>query len=204
MLSSYDYFINLLISALLVLGFYNIYFFIQRKIRGKSTGFYSQIDMLIPFRPQWVWVYSGLYYPVIFFLVFSVNSFRQFIYTVFSFIILLLFQVSFFYFLPVKTPDDWRNFNEYKSLSTRMLKFVQNHDGKENAFPSMHVSVATLVAFHLENNFQNEYGEYANLFFLFPFLILLSCLFTKQHYVIDTIAGFFLGWFCFFLFNLVE
>ena len=37
----------------------------------------------------------------------------------------------------------------------------------------------------------------------FPVLIALSCLFTKQHYLIDIPAGAALGWFTFKLFTLV-
>jgi membrane-associated phospholipid phosphatase len=43
-------------------------------------------------------------------------------------------------------------------------------------------------------------GEWA---FAFPVLIALSCLFTKQHYVIDVPAGAALGWAAFRILRVV-
>jgi membrane-associated phospholipid phosphatase len=67
---------------------------------------------------------------------------------------------------------------------------VQRFDARSNSFPSMHVSVAVLTAFHL----QPHLGLLA---LAFPGLIALSCLFTKQHYFLDLPAGALLGWFTF-------
>jgi membrane-associated phospholipid phosphatase len=58
----------------------------------------------------------------------------------------------------------------------------------------MHTSVAMLTALHLFTDF----GLWA---FAFPVLIGLSCLYTKQHYVIDVPAGVVLGWVTFQLFR---
>jgi hypothetical protein len=52
----------------------------------------------------------------------------------------------------------------------------------------MHTSVAMPTACHIDPHT----GVFA---FLFPALIGLSCLFTKQHYLIDLPAGAALGWF---------
>jgi len=56
--------------------------------------------------------------------------------------------------------------------------------------------VATLTAMHL-------LPQLGPLVFLFPVLIALSCLFTKQHYVVDIPAGAALGWFTFQAFRLL-
>jgi len=68
----------------------------------------------------------------------------------------------------------------------RFLKFVRNFDAETNCFPSMHVSVATLTALHA----QATLGPWA---FLFPLLIAISCILTKQHYLIDLPFGAALG-----------
>ena len=60
----------------------------------------------------------------------------------------------------------------------------------------MHVSVAMLTALHALPTF----GATA---FLFPVLIALSCIFTKQHYLIDLPAGAALGGFAYWLYLLV-
>jgi membrane-associated phospholipid phosphatase len=59
----------------------------------------------------------------------------------------------------------------------------------------MHTSVATLTAIHL-------YPSLGSWAWLFPVLIGLSCLFTKQHYVVDVPAGAVLGWVTFEVFTL--
>ena len=64
---------------------------------------------------------------------------------------------------------------------------MQRFDDRNNSFPSQHTSVATLTALHL----QPELGAAA---FAFPVLIGASCLFTKQHFVLDIPAGALLGW----------
>jgi membrane-associated phospholipid phosphatase len=60
----------------------------------------------------------------------------------------------------------------------------------------MHTSVATLTALHL-------YPALGAAVFAFPALIALSCLFTKQHYLVDLPAGAALGWFTFGLFRMI-
>lgn len=60
----------------------------------------------------------------------------------------------------------------------------------------MHVSVAMLTALHALPTL----GVAA---FLFPVLIALSCIFTKQHYLIDLPAGAALGGFAYWLYLLV-
>ena len=68
-----------------------------------------------------------------------------------------------------------------------LLALVQRFDARSNSFPSMHVSVATLTALHLQ-------GHFGLAAFAFPVLVGLSCLFTKQHYLIDLPPGAALGW----------
>lgn len=84
-----DYLVNSLMAVILIVGNYQFYFFLQRRHMGKPIELCSRIDELIPFRPGWVWVYTVLYYPVIVLGVLTINSFAQFNYTAFSFILLL-------------------------------------------------------------------------------------------------------------------
>jgi len=202
-LVAFESLIHLSIAVLLIVGAYQFYFLPQRRPFRRSIKFHlNKIDHAIPFVPQWVWVYSGLYYPVILYLVLTVDSFKRFNYTTFNFIILLVIQLTFFYLFPVETPKEWRSLSKSDSISNRFLSFVQKFDSRQNCFPSMHVSVATLTAFHLQQNLSLAIGTWSNLAFAFPLLIGLSTLFTKQHYLIDIPAGFLLGWFCYYLFLL--
>jgi membrane-associated phospholipid phosphatase len=104
-----------------------------------------------------------------------------------SFFLLLLGQMAFFVLFPVETPAHWRDLNRGRSLSEKFLLFVRKFDAPSNCFPSMHVSVAMLTALHA----QALLGPGV---FLFPLLIAASCVFTKQHYLVDLPAGAALGW----------
>ena len=189
-----DRLVQLVISAFLIVGVYQFYFWCQRHPAYPPREFHSRLDDLIPYRPRWVWVYSFLYYPVIVAVNWCVTCSRHFLYVALSFVLLLLFQMIFFVLFPVSVPIGWRAQNQRRGPSERFLALVQRFDDRSNSFPSMHASVAMLTAFHLFPVF----GLWA---FSFPLLICLSCLFTKQHYFWDLPPGILLGWFTFLLFR---
>jgi membrane-associated phospholipid phosphatase len=125
--------------------------------------------------------------PIILYLNLVIDSPRQFTYVASSFVLLLGLQMLFFVLFPVTTPAHWRGYNRERSVSERFLALVQRFDARSNSFPSMHVSVAMLTSLHL----LPHVGTAA---LAFPLLIALSCVFTKQHYVVDLPAGALLGW----------
>lgn len=185
-----DFLIHLTLSVVLIVGVYQFYFWCQRNPVAPPRQWRFAVDDLIPYWPGWVWIYSCLYYPVILYTNLIIESSRQFAYMAMSYIVLLLLQMVFFLLFPVVTPADWRERNQRRNGSERFLAFVQRIDDRSNSFPSMHTSVAMLTALHL----QPIMGGWA---FLFPLLIGLSCLFTKQHYFVDLPAGALLGWIVF-------
>jgi len=182
-----DYAINLTLRVFLIVGVYQFYFWCQRNHLAEPRELKLGIDEWIPYWPSWVWIYSCIYYPLILVINFVVESPRQFTHMAMSYLVLLLLQMAFFLLFPVHTPERWRDYNLRATLSERFLGLVQRFDGRSNSFPSMHMSVATLTTAHL----QPHLGAPA---LAFPGLIALSCLFTKQHYIIDLPAGALLGW----------
>ncbi|HWA27519.1 MAG TPA: phosphatase PAP2 family protein [Lacunisphaera sp.] len=190
-----DLVIQLFLSVILIIGVYQFYFWCQRNHLTTPRQLRLPIDDAIPFVPRWVWIYSCLYYPVIVYINFVTESPRHFLYLAMSYIVLLLFQMAFFVLFPVATPVEWRRCNPARGRSERFLAFVQSYDASSNSFPSMHTSVAMLTAMHLAPHV----GAWA---YGFPVLIALSCLFTKQHYVLDLPAGAGLGWLVYQLFRL--
>ncbi len=189
-----DRIIQLVLSAFLIIGVYQFYFWCQRHHVTRPRELRSPLDDLFPYRPRWVWIYSLLYYPVIVAINWCTTSSRHFLYVASSFLLLLMFQMIFFIFLPVSVPTEWRLQNLRRGRSERFLALVQRFDAPTNSFPSMHVSVATLTALHL-------FPVFDAWVFLFPVLIALSCLYTKQHYVLDVPPGALLGWFVFLLYQ---
>lgn len=191
-----DRIIQLIVSVFLIVGVYQFYFWCQRNQATAPRQLRLPIDDWIPYRPRWVWIYSFLYYPVIVAINWSVTSPRQYLYVAISYLLLLGIQMAFFVWVPVATPAEWRSCNRRAGRSERFLAFVQRFDAPSNSFPSMHTSVATLTALHL-------YASLGPGVFAFPAIIGLSCLYTKQHYIVDVPAGALLGWFVFELFKLI-
>ncbi len=182
-----DYVINLILSVILIVGAYQFYFLTQRRPLRAARAFNSPFDERMPYWPAWSWAYSFLYYPAILYLNLIATDPRHFTLMAFSFILLLLMQMSFFYAYPVSTPDHWRQLNQGVTLSERFLRFLHKFDAPSNCFPSMHVSVAMLTALH-------ALPSLGLMAYAFPALIAISCIFTKQHYIIDLPAGAALGW----------
>jgi membrane-associated phospholipid phosphatase len=185
-LSALDIGVDLILSVVLIVGAYQFYFFTQRHLLRTPRHFHFALDERIPFQPGWSWVYSFLYYPAILYLNLVATSPGHFTRMAFSFIVLLAMQVLCFAIYPVATPPHWRSQAVANAASVRFLRFVRNFDAETNCFPSMHVSVATLTALHA----QATLGGWA---FLFPLLIAVSCVMTKQHYLIDLPFGAALG-----------
>ena len=190
-----DYVINLTLSVFLIIGVYQFYFWCQRNHLRNPRELKLPADDWIPYRPNWVWIYSFLYYPIILYTNLIVQSPRDFTHLAVSYMLLLGFQMAFFVTFPVVTPEGWRASNGRRTYSERFLALVQSFDASSNSFPSMHVSVATLTALHL-------YPSLGAWTVSFPVLIGLSCLFTKQHYLIDIPAGAALGWVTYHVFSL--
>ena len=191
-----DYVIHLILSIFLIVGVYQFYFWCQRHQLAQPRELKLPADDWIPYRPDWVWIYSFLYYPVILYINWVIESPSQFTRIATSYLLLLGFQMVFFLIFPVVTPESWRAVNRRRSLSERFLSLVQRFDASSNSFPSMHVSVAMLTALHL-------YSHLGPWVATFPVLIALSCLFTKQHYLIDVPAGAALGWATFYAYGWV-
>ncbi len=189
-----DRFAQLILSIFLIVGGYQFYFWCQTNpLARRKRQLRMEFDDAIPYRPSWVWIYSFFCYPVILFITITTASSRQFLYVAMSYIVLLLLQMMVFVIFPVETPLEWRTCNAGGSHSERFLAMLQRYDKPANSFPSMHTSMAVLTALHLQ-----PAGGVA--VFAFPALIALSCLYTKQHYIVDLPAGALLGWLTFRVF----
>jgi len=192
-----DYLIHLLMSVFLIFGIYQFYFWCQRQRWVAPRRFSARLDDLFPYWPVWAWVYSFLYYPAIIYLIWVVGSPRHYNHMAMSFFVLLALQMAFFLFFPVETPEHWRSINTGASRSEKFLQYVQKFDAPVNCFPSMHVSVATLTALHAHATL----GPWV---YAFPTLIAISCVFTKQHYIVDLPFGAALGWAAFQVFVWIQ
>jgi membrane-associated phospholipid phosphatase len=182
-----DYVVNLALTGVLIVGAYQFYFWCQRHGPLEARELPSFLDDLVPYAPHWVWVYSFLYVPAILYVNLALDSPQQFTRVASSYMLLMAMQAACFIAFPVRTPKSWRQRTDHQGLSQRFLALLQRFDGPSNSFPSMHTSVAMLTALHL-------FDRHGLAAFALPALIGLSCVFTKQHYIVDVPAGAALGW----------
>jgi len=188
-----DLIVYLSMCMFLIVGVYQFYFWTQNHPIKKSRSLECKLDDYFSLKPKWVWIYSGLYYPLIILVVATVENMREFNYMAMSYFVLLFMQMFFFLVFPVETPKKWRDMVKGDSKSEKMLRRVQSFDKSSNCFPSMHVSVAMLSAMHFITSSYNL-GLWP---LLFPFTIGLSALYTKQHFIADLLPGALLGWIAF-------
>ena len=194
-MTDFGRFIELLTTIVLIVGGYQFYFWAQRQTFLPARTLETRFDAMIKFDPRWVWIYSGLYYPMILLAALSQPSWEAYAYCVGCFLALLAIQVFFFLTFPVIVPKEWRvndRVTDCRLLypkSMRFLDLVWSIDKWRNSMPSMHVSVAMMVDLTIWQSWPIV-GYVGG---LFPLLIAASALKTKQHYFVDVIPGAVLG-----------
>jgi membrane-associated phospholipid phosphatase len=196
-MTTLDHLVNFTLAVVLIIGGYQFYFWCLGLVKTRARVFSFKLDNLISLRPAWIWIYSGIYYPAIIVVVMTVPDQRQFNYMAFSYLVLLAFHMVVFLLFPVEVPQEWRRvIANQSSASGKFLALVHRFDARSNCFPSMHVSVATLTAFHGTMNVPTAFIPAI----VFVVLIALSCVLTKQHYLIDLPPGLICGWLSFLLY----
>ncbi len=108
--------------------------------------------------------------------------------------ILIIYAVAFLTYLimpvtmepfrpkPEELPSDF--------LSQVMANYYRS-DLPVNCFPSLHAANSTIVAYYLSK----DHKRYKWVFWGLAFLVILSTLFVRQHYIVDEIYGFLLAYF---------
>jgi membrane-associated phospholipid phosphatase len=109
--------------------------------------------------------------------------------TAFQAWLMLLHASVWFVYFPTGIKKEFRE--QVRNVPTDPItKFIMNlvhlHDSEENACPSMHCAFAVFLAFI-------TFPFYPILSIAFPIVVALSCLFTKQHLMVDILPGFLLG-----------
>lgn len=198
-----DKIIAVIITALVITGAYQIYLIPQNYPIRKIQDISISLDRKIPFKPIWVWVYTIIYYPFFFSVIFTLDSFQHYAYVILSFTFLLLLQTAIAFLIPVKTPDDWRGYNSENSRSEKFLSVLQSVDQGGNCFPSMHVAIVSLSVCHIWANASDWLGPWFVCVVAIALLICASTVFTKQHFFLDIPGGMALGGFVYWLFVLI-
>jgi membrane-associated phospholipid phosphatase len=175
-------------SALFIWFFFEAYFFLLRYPHAQVTTMpVTWLDTAIPMQ-WWAWVpYLSLWFytclpPAL------LPNLRQLLYYGLSVGSVCLLGLLIFYFWPTAVPA----FTRPPGTGLALLEGV---DTAGNAFPSLHVAIAVFSALWLDRQLRGVAAGRGWLIasWLWCLVITYSTLATKQHVVLDVLAGVVLG-----------
>ena len=195
-----------IIKTLIVLMILGVgYFYIGRidkNIDLQEIKIYLSLDRLIPFVPLFSWYYIFGLYCVFPYIVYKIKKREVFnralisclVSGVVSFMVFILFPFS--YPRPdvselgnIICPDSLLYHFTWDTFSQQCIKIIYSIDSPTNTFPSLHVAYVSIFAFAaLEEKLSGR-----KFFILNVLLTYISTLMTKQHFILDGIAGFILA-----------
>jgi membrane-associated phospholipid phosphatase len=141
------------------------------------------LDRVLPLQPAWALVYGSLYLFLILLPVFVVRQEEQIRRTVLAYLMVWITAYVCFLLYPTQAPRPPKVIGE--GFVVWGLRFLYSADPPYNCFPSLHVAhsfVSALTCYRVHRGVGITAGFCA-------FLIGVSTLFTKQHYIVDVIAG---------------
>lgn len=172
------------LPMVLLVALVPVYLFIPG-LRATHAPYVPEValDRALPLIPFWALVYGAVYAFLILLPVFVVQQDEQIRRTVFAYLLVWITAYVFFYVYPTAAPRPQRVVGE--GFAVWGLRALYSSDPPYNCFPSIHVAhsfVSALACFRVHRGV----GLFAT---GCAVLVALSTLFTKQHYVLDAIAG---------------
>jgi membrane-associated phospholipid phosphatase len=141
------------------------------------------LDRAIPLIPMWALVYGALYVFLILLPIFIVRQDEPIRRTVYAYLLIWLTAYVFFAFYPTAAPRPPIVIGE--GFAVWGLRALYSSDPPYNCFPSLHVAHSFVSALACAR-VHRTLGVVAT---VCATLVALSTLFTKQHYILDVIAG---------------
>lgn len=160
------------------------YIFIGESMPGRTVHIPAvSLDGTLPLQPAWALVYGTLYLFLIVLPVFVVRQEEQIRRTVYAY--LTIWITAYVIFLAYPTMASRPAEVMGKGFAAWGLRFLYDADPPYNCFPSLHVAhsfVSALTCYRVHRRLGIAAMICAS-------LVGLSTLFTKQHYILDVIAG---------------
>src|SRR3954451_5711275 len=160
------------------------YIFIGQMMRGRPVHIPEvMLDRVLPLQPPWALIYGMLYLFLIVLPVFVVRQDEQIRRTVFAYLTIWITAYVCFFAYPTIASRPAEVIG--KGFAVWSLRFLYEVDPPYNCFPSLHVAhsfVSALTCYRVHRGVGIVAGICAS-------LVGLSTLFTKQHYILDVIAG---------------
>jgi membrane-associated phospholipid phosphatase len=164
------------------------YIFIAALMPGRTLHIPElALDRVVPLQPTWALVYGSLYLFVILLPVLVVRQEDQIRRTVLAYLMVWIAAYVCFLVYPTRAPRPAQVIGE--GFAVWGLRFLYSADPPYNCFPSLHVAhsfVSALACYRVHRGVGTATA-------LCGALIAVSTLYTKQHYILDVIAGIFLA-----------
>ena len=164
------------------------YIFIAQLMPGRTLHVPElALDRVVPLQPAWALVYGSLYLFLILLPVFVVRQEEQIRRTVLAYLMVWIAAYVCFLAYPTQAPRPAEALGE--GFAVWGLRFLYRADPPYNCFPSLHVAhsfVSALTCYRVHRGLGIAAAFCAS-------LVGVSTLYTKQHYVLDVLAGIFLA-----------
>ncbi|WP_419419422.1 phosphatase PAP2 family protein [Legionella sp. D16C41] len=166
--------------TVLIIGYY---FISYASIVPREPLVQLQVDKAIPFWPWTVWIYLiGLYLPIPY-IIEKARRPEILVTALLATLCTGFIAFAFFWLVPMAYPRP--SVIPGGGLSSQLLTWVYLVDSPINTFPSLHVGYSTIFYLII----REEVPSQRLFFFVNLCLILASTLTTKQHFLLDGIAG---------------
>jgi membrane-associated phospholipid phosphatase len=164
------------------------YIFIAEMMPGRTLHVPElALDRIVPLQPTWALIYGALYLFLILLPVLVVRQEEQIRRTVLAYLMVWIAAYVCFLVYPTMAPRPAKVIGEGFVLGS--LRFLYSADPPYNCFPSLHVAHSFVSALTC-SRVHRGVGIAAA---LCASLVGLSTLYTKQHYILDVVAGIFLA-----------
>lgn len=173
------------ISMVLLVAMVPLYIFIPELYPPRTRHLPElALDRALPLVPEWALVYGALYLFLILLPILVVREDDLIRRTVYAYLLIWSVAYAFFFVLyPTAAPRPPRVVGE--GFAVWGLGALYSSDPPYHCFPSLHVAHSFVSAF-ASGRVNRGVGIFAT---ICAALVALSTLFTKQHYVVDVIAG---------------
>ena len=172
------------IPMVVLLALVPFYLFIPGLVPGQTLHVPElALDRVVPLQPAWAFVYGALYLFLIILPVFVVRQEEHIRRTVSAYLMVWITAYVCFLVYPTVAPRPTTVVGE--GFAVWGLRFLYSADPPYNCFPSLHVAhsfVSALTCYRVHR----ELGIAA---VLCASLVAISTLFSKQHYIVDVVAG---------------
>jgi membrane-associated phospholipid phosphatase len=172
-----------------------VYVYIPGFVSGRTLHAPElSLDRAVPLVPSWALVYGSLYLFLIVLPVFVVRQEEHIRRTVLAYLTVWATAYVCFLIYPTVAPRPGEVVGEGFAVSG--LRFLYSADPPYNCFPSIHVAHSFVSALAVHRT-HRAVGVAAT---LCAVLVAASTLFSKQHYVLDVVAGTVLAWVAYMVF----